>query len=234
MTPPSSPPSAAQAAAYGAAIETLAGIRAHPRYTPRRPNLLPQLTRAINDPDATAPSIAAILSQDTAMAGNLLRDANPVVYRRPAAANDGRARARGAARLWDHTLRSATLASNAAGAKNQDDRNVAQLLALLHGLGSVVVVQVVRDAWSRAGAGSPDLQTVVSLLETWSLRCARAISADWGLSERARTSLDTLADGTPDTDPVSLARAVQLGRALAAAAMPGLAAAEPKGAPEQA
>ena len=216
-------PLGAQASAEAAAIETLAGIRAHPRYIPRRPQLLPQLTRAINDPDATAQSIAAILRQDPALAGNLLRIANSVMYRRQAApiedleravarlgteglrqtvmaallqpviTDDGSVFARCAARLWDHTLLSAQLAARPVDGASRDDLHATQLLALLHGLGAVVVLQVLRDSWGRAGAGSPDHGTLVALLETWSARCARAFSADWGLSERVQDALEELA-----------------------------------------
>jgi hypothetical protein len=250
--------SAAQSAAEAAAIETLARIGAHPRYTPRRPQLLPQLTRAINDPAASARSISAILGQDPALAGNLLRIANSALYRRqpapiehleravallgteglrqtvmaalmqPVIPDDGSVFARCAALLWDHTLRSANIAMRTGQGGSRDDLNATQLLALLYGLGSVVVVQVLRDSWSKGGEGSPDAEVVVSLLDTWSVRCARSISADWGVSTRVQRALDDLADGTEAEAPGTLSRALRISRVLAAAEMPGVAVAEPE------
>ncbi|PZP60658.1 MAG: histidine kinase [Pseudoxanthomonas spadix] len=57
-----------------------------PQYMPRRPHLLPQLMRAVNDPDAGGREIAAIIAQDPALATNLLRIANSALYRAAGAA----------------------------------------------------------------------------------------------------------------------------------------------------
>jgi len=238
-----------QADAVAAAVDVLARIDAHPRYTPRRPQLLPQLTRAINDPAASAQSIAAILGQDPALAGNLLRIANSALYRRrgaavehleravtllgteglrqtamaallqPVIADDGSVFARCASLLWEHTLLSANIATRAAGTATRDELHARQLLALLHGLGSVAVVQVLRDIWGKRGRGAPDMDTLVSLLDTWSLRCARSISADWGLSVRMQQALEELAGGRADDDLGDLGRALRGSRARAAGAM---------------
>jgi len=236
----------AAAAAEAAAVQTLAGIRAHPRYTPRRPHLLPQLSRAINDPDADAHSIAAILGQDPALAGNLLRIANSAIYRRqgasvehleravtmlgteglrqivmaallqPVISDDGSVFARCAALLWEHTLLSADIAMRPARGARRDDLHAAQLLALLYGLGSVMVVQVLRDCWSRNGGGGPDPEALVSLLDTWSVRCARAIAAEWGLSERVQQALAELAGDSQWEALGSLGRALRISRMQAA------------------
>ncbi len=250
---------AAPSPAAAVAIDTLSRIRAHPRYVPRRPHLLPQLTRAINDPSASAQSIAAILRQDPALAGNLLRIANSAMYRRrdapieqleravallgteglrrtamaalmqPVISDDGSGLARCAAALWEHTLLAANIASQPTAGANRDELHAAQLLVLLCGLGSVVVVQVARDSWARAGEGTPPLDTLVSLLDAWSLRCARAISTDWGLSARVQRTLDDLADGDDGEARGDLARSLRIARALAAAQLPGGPAVEPAG-----
>lgn len=52
-----------------------------PRYMPRRPHLLPQLMRAVNDPASSGHAIATIIAQDPALATNLLRIANSALYR---------------------------------------------------------------------------------------------------------------------------------------------------------
>ena len=253
VAPGSDRPLSTSAAAgiESAAADVLGRIDAHPRYTPRRPQVLPQLTRAINDPAASAQSIAAILAQDPALAGNLLRIANSAIYRRhavpvqhleravtllgsdglrqivmaallqPVIADDGSALARSAARLWEHTLLSAQLAAEAAPDASRDELQALQLLALLYGLGSVVVVQVLRDVCSRRAAGDPDPGLLVSLIEVWSSRCARSISADWGLSTRVQRALDVLAceEGAMQSEP--LGQRLSAARALAAERMPG-------------
>ena len=251
---PAMPASSSDAAkaVFDAAVDVLEGIRAHPRYTPRRPQLLPQLTRAINDPAASAQSIAAILAQDPALAGNLLRIANSALYRRrgapieqleravtllgteglrqtvmaallqPVIVDDGSVFARCAATLWEHTLLSANIAIGPAAAAKREDQHAAQLLSLLYGLGSVMVVQVLRDAWSRHAEGDPDPSLLVSMLDAWSLRCARVVSADWGLSDRVQQALDSLASGPDDEALGHLERAVRMSRSAALRAMPAI------------
>lgn len=244
---PAAESGAVPSAATAAAIDTLARIRAHPRYVPRRPHLLPQLTRAINDPSASAQSIAAILGQDPALAGNLLRIANSAMYRRqdapiehleravallgteglrrtvmaalmqPVISDDGSVWARSAALLWEHTLLAATFASRVCAGATRDDLHAAQLLALLYGLGSVVVVQVARDGWAKAGEAAPSPEALAALLDAWSLHCARAISTDWGLSGRLQGALEALDDDGGAGMPGDLARALRVGRTLAAA-----------------
>ena len=252
-------PDAVRSPAAALAVETLSRIGAHPRYVPRRPHLLPQLTRAINDPSASAQSIAAILRQDPALAGNLLRIANSAMYRRqgapieqldravallgteglrrtamaalmqPVISDDGSALARCAALLWEHTLLSADIASRPVAGASRDDLHVAQLLALLYGLGSVVVVQVARDSWGKAGEGEPAPDTLAPLLDAWSLRCTRAISTDWGLSERLQRTLDALARGDDGAVHGDLGRSLRIARTRAAAQLLDGSAGEPAG-----
>ena len=252
-------PAAAQAAAEAAAVEVLARIDAHPRYTPRRPQLLPQLTRAINDPAASAQSIAAILGQDPALAGNLLRIANSALYRRrgapiehleravallgteglrqtvmaallqPVITDDGSVFGRCAALLWDHTLLTANIATRPAQDATRDDLHATQLLALLHGLGSVVVVQVLRDTWGKRGEGVPEPDALASLIDTWSVRCARSISVDWGLSARVQRALEELAGGTEGEALGDLGRSLRISRVQAAAEMSAVPGPEPVG-----
>jgi len=62
------------------AVGTLDRIDTQPRYTPRRPHLLPQLMRTVSDPDASGKAIAAIAGQDPVLAGNLLRIASSPLY----------------------------------------------------------------------------------------------------------------------------------------------------------
>ncbi|AVY67523.1 HDOD domain-containing protein [Xanthomonas translucens] len=246
---PGAAPGAAQTEVAAAAVAVLARIDAHPRYTPRRPQLLPQLTRVINDPDAGAQAIAAILGQDPALAGNLLRIANSSAYRRqaepvenleravallgtkglrqivlaallqPVIADDGSAFGRCAALLWEHTLLSAKATARQAEDAKREDPAAAQLLALLYGLGAVAVVQVLRDAYARHAAVPSDPDLVAGMLAMWSAPCAKAISADWGLSSRMQRALEEQGAAAALQPGDALARALRRQRALAAADM---------------
>src|SRR5579859_708868 len=51
------------------------------RYAPRRPNLLPQLMRAINDEDVSRRELAALIARDPSLVGSLLKMANSAFYR---------------------------------------------------------------------------------------------------------------------------------------------------------
>ncbi|MBD7921664.1 HDOD domain-containing protein [Xanthomonas sp. Sa3BUA13] len=246
---PSAASGAAQAEIAAAAVAVLARIDAHPRYTPRRPQLLPQLTRALNDPAAGAQAIAAILGQDPALAGNLLRIANSAAYRRhaepienleravallgteglrqivlaallqPVIADDGSAFGRCAALLWEHTLLSARATARHAEDAEREDPAAAQLLALLYGLGAVAVVQVVRDAYAKQPGLLPDAGLLAELLRDWTARVAEAISHDWALSERMRQGLDEQHRHVEPHALSSLGRSLRIGRRQAALAL---------------
>lgn len=250
---PAPEPSAASRAAHAeiaaAAVAVLARIDAHPRYTPRRPQLLPQLTRAINDPAAGAQAIAAILGQDPALAGNLLRIANSSAYRRqaepienleravallgteglrqivlaallqPVIADDGSVFGRCASLLWEYTLLSAKATARHAEAAEREDPAAAQLLALLYGLGAVAVVQVVRDAYAKQPGLVPDVGMLAELLQDWTARVAQAISHGWALSKRMQHALGEQHRQAAPHASSSLGRSLRIGRCQAALAL---------------
>jgi HD-like signal output (HDOD) protein len=70
-----------QAQVFEQAKDLLDCLDLQPQYMPRRPHLLPQLMRAVNDPAASGHAIATIIAQDPALATNLLRIANSALYR---------------------------------------------------------------------------------------------------------------------------------------------------------
>ena len=51
------------------------------RYTPRRPHLLPQLMRAVNDEDVSRRELVSIIARDPSLVGSLLKMANSAFYR---------------------------------------------------------------------------------------------------------------------------------------------------------
>jgi HD-like signal output (HDOD) protein len=64
-----------------AALAAIGDQDALRRYTPRRPHLLPQLMRAINDEESSRRELSAIIARDPAMVGSLVTMANSAYYR---------------------------------------------------------------------------------------------------------------------------------------------------------
>ena len=64
-----------------AALAAIGDAATQRKYTPRRPNLLPQLMRAINDEEVSRRELSAIIARDPALVGSLLKMANSAYYR---------------------------------------------------------------------------------------------------------------------------------------------------------
>ncbi|MDB6101567.1 MAG: histidine kinase, partial [Gammaproteobacteria bacterium] len=64
-----------------AAFAAIGDAATQRRYSPRRPNLLPQLMRAINDEDVSRREMSALIARDPALVGSLLKMANSAFYR---------------------------------------------------------------------------------------------------------------------------------------------------------
>jgi HD-like signal output (HDOD) protein len=241
-------PRTQHAEVIAATVEMLRTIDAQPRYAPRRPTLLPQLLQAINDGDAPLRQLARIIGQDPALTGNLLRVANAPLYRvsrKPVESieravsligTDGM-RAIVAAALvqpvlsgggafgqvpeiiWEHTLYAASAAESYASLVEDTDPFAAQMLALLYGLGTIIVFRVARDQYEAHPGAVPDATVIAAILDSWSASTARRIAASWGMSERIHDALhDQLLEAAPDT-LTPLGRSLRFGRLAAALAM---------------
>jgi HD-like signal output (HDOD) protein len=64
-----------------AALAAIGDVTTQRRYSPRRPNLLPQLMRAINDEEVSRRELAALIARDPSLVGSLLKMANSTFYR---------------------------------------------------------------------------------------------------------------------------------------------------------
>jgi len=242
---PAPTPAHADIGAEAAAL--LARIDSQPRYTPRRPQLLPQLMRAANDPDASLSGIARIIGQDPTLSANLLRIANSPFYRvstrpvesveravtllgldglrpviaaalvQPVMRTGEGAFGRLPVLIWEHTLLSAAAAAEHARRVERDDAFAAQLLGLLHGLGAIIVVQVLRDQYTRRPGLAPDPKLATALLDAWAAPTARRIADSWGLSGRIGDALDAQQPDAIPADP--LGRALRVGRIAGALAL---------------
>ena len=239
----------AQQAVVAAVSRALERTDLSPRYTPRRPNLLPQLIHSVNDSGASSRSIAAIIGRDPVLTGNLLRIANSALYRTNARPVDSLERAvtmvglQGVREIisaalmqpllstrsvhsghfaqlaWDYTLRMSVAAADHARSVERQDGFSAQLAGLLLGLAAVVVMQAIDDVYAR----SPQLQrsavAQLQLLQRYSVPLAGRIARSWELPSLYYRTLRELDQIEQDGPELSLQRSLQFGRSAAAAAM---------------
>jgi HD-like signal output (HDOD) protein len=223
--------------AVGAALPTAA---TDPKYAPRRPMLLPQLLRAVNDSDTTRRELAQMIARDPSLVGSLLKLANGPVYRRGNQPIEGIERAlavlgtQGARSLvaaalvqpvfrnvskdtaqfpeivWEHTYRAAAAAEVHAASVEGSDLFAAHLIALVMGLGAIVVYRVALDQYA-ARHLPPDPTAMASLLDEYTATVAQRIAASWELSERVLGALEEQQPSKPDEPESALGRSVRFG-----------------------
>ncbi|MBO9856326.1 HDOD domain-containing protein [Xanthomonas sp. A1809] len=245
-TLPGDPAQAEVLAAVAAALEQ---VDLRPQLLPRRPHLLPQLMRAVNDPDASGRGIAAIIAQDPALAANLLRIANSALYRpqggplesleravvhigtegvrqivaaavmQPVLSLDGGLYSRLPAAVWDYALRTATAAAAYLRERGGDTLS-GQLAGLLQGLGAIVILRVLRDTYAERRGVPYNLEVAAALVERHTAAVAKTIATAWDLPPQLGTALD---EQRPEHDTSLLATplglALRYGRLAAALAM---------------
>ena len=209
-----------------ATADALHNASTEDRYTPRRPNMLPQLLRAVNDEDVSRRELVAIISRDPSLVGNLLKMANSPFYRVNSQAvesidravvilgNDG-IRSLIAAALtqpvfqirggdfpkfpeiaWEHTFRMASATVTHSAIVEKADPFAAQLLGLVHGMAAIVVFRVVLDQYEARPRFKTNAAVIASLLDSQTAGVARRIAGSWGLSDRILAALDDQAPGT--------------------------------------
>jgi HD-like signal output (HDOD) protein len=145
------------------------------RYFPRRPNLLPQLMRAISDEDVSRRELTAIFARDPSLVGSLLKMANSAYYRvaQPVETieraivilgSDGLRSLIAAVLMqpifkatttasfsrfpdivWEHALRSAHASIPHAALVERADAFAAELLSLIYGLAEIVLFRAAMD-----------------------------------------------------------------------------------------
>lgn len=223
-------------------------VATQPKYAPRKPLLIPELMRAVNDSDTTRRELAAIIARDPALAGELLRLANSPMYRiskQPVEAIERAVVVLGTegirsliavailqpvfrvppgrfARfpevLWDHAARAAVASETYAAIIDSSDPFAAQLLGLLLGLGRIITFRVMTDAYDEFPALVPDAETFAAVIESSAAGLAAQIAASWGLSARITAALT---DDGPDTTgrDGALGRALRFGQAIGALAV---------------
>jgi HD-like signal output (HDOD) protein len=219
---------------------TLQAVGSDTKYAPRRPLLLPELVRAVNDSDTTRRELARMIARDPALVGSLLKIANSPIYRRGSqpiesleralavlgtqgtrslvaaalmqpvfrAANGDAAQF--AEIVWEHTQRSAAAAELHAAAIEDSDPFTAQLVALVMGLGAIMVYRCVLDEYALRNL-QPEPTAVASLLDEQTPKVARQIASGWELSERVLEALDEQQQARIERPPSSLGRSLRFG-----------------------
>ncbi len=180
---------------------------------PRRPLLLPQLLRALNDPQSTREDLSAIILQDPVLAADVLRTANSPFYRIAREPVDSLDRAimllgieglksvvatsiiqpvfrtpKGqfdafAPTLWELAMRTATASGIYAARTRTADPTTAQLLGLLSALGPLAVFRATSEAYREHTNRVAREEVYVRLIEAHADATSSAIASHWHLPE---------------------------------------------------
>lgn len=215
------------------------------RYTPRRPNLLPQLIQSVNDSTASSRSIARIIGSDAVLAATLLRIANSSLYRlqqqdvqsieravtligndgirqiisaalvQPVMESASGVDAEFARLLWEYTLRVSLAAADHARSVEREDGFAAQLAGLLLGLSSAMAMQAAADVLVKPPLRTREPGSLLEILERCTVPTAVRIAEHWRLSATIVQALKQV-DAAAAT---GLARSLQVGQLAASAAM---------------
>ncbi len=249
IAPSEAPTSPAHAEVAEATRSALAGAAAEPRYAPRRPLLLPQLMRAVNDNDVSRRELATLIVRDPTLTGNLLKLANAPFYRVSSQPVESIDRAiallgtegirsliaaavmqpvfgartvefgRFAEIVWDHTFRSGTAAAAHAAVVEHEDPFAAQLLALMTGLAAIIVFRVAQDQYAARPALRADVTVIAQLIDLHTAQVARDVAASWELSERILEALGDQLSSAARQQRTPLGRSLHFGRLAGALAV---------------
>jgi len=232
-----------------ATADILQSAATEDKYSPRRPSLLPQLLRAVNDEDVSRRELVKIISKDPSLVGNLLKMANSPFYRTSAQAiesidravvilgNDG-IRSLIAAALaqpifqirggafpkfpeiaWQHTFRTASATVTHTAIVEKSDPFAAQLLGLVAGMAGIVVFRVALDQYEARPKLTPHPAVMATLLDMQSVPVAKRISASWGLSDRIMAALDDQTTAVAADRQTAMGRSLSFGRLASALAV---------------
>jgi HD-like signal output (HDOD) protein len=225
-----------------AVIAMLRADKLDPKYFPRRPALMPQLLRAVNDPDAAPDSVSRIIAQDPVLTGDILRLANSNFYRvtpepvetiqravvicgmdglqsllaavllQPVFRATDKNFPRFPPLLWERTERAARAAELYAAKTRRQDRFEAQLIALLSALGPLVVYRATMAAYSRTPGLAPSPALCVALIGTLGQQTSQRIARHWQSSPRLIAALGPPGDNAASDR--SLAHALYCGELI--------------------
>lgn len=234
-------PTPEQERMLASAVAAIGDAATQRRYAPRRPNLLPQLMRAINDEDTSRRELAAIIARDPSLVGSLLKMANSAYYRtlQPVETieraivilgSDGLRSLLAAAVLqpifqvtnaegfprfpelvWEHAMRSAHAAIPHAALVERADGFAAELLGLISGLAEIVLFRAAMDYWASFSKGRPGMSRPDPLVMA-SLLDTQSAALAWRIG--AEWELSELMLAALEEQVVSSEPTTPLGRSL--------------------
>jgi len=195
-----------------------------PKYFPRRPTLMPQLLRAVDDPRSAPDKLARIVAHDPVLTSDVLRLANSSLFRISPAPIETIQRAivvlgvdalrglvatamlqpvfratrsnfpRFPRMLWERTERAARAAELYALKALPQDRFEAQLLILLSALGPLVVYGAALDVYSQRPRLTPSPTLFVALTAALGPQVSLRIAQQWESSPRLVAALERSPD----------------------------------------
>lgn len=190
------------------------------KYLPRRPTLLPQLIRAMNDPHAATDKLSRIIAHDPVLTADVLRLANSPLYKISPAPIETIQRAivvlgvdalralaatamlqpvfratrsnfpRFPRMLWERTERAACAAEMYALKTQPRDRFEAQLVILLSALGPLVVYGATLDEYSRRPRIEPSPSLCVALTASLGPQVSARMARIWEASPRLAAAIE--------------------------------------------
>jgi HD-like signal output (HDOD) protein len=230
-------------------VQSLLHIEDRPEYSPRRPQLLPRLMRELDEDENSLRGLAQLVGRDPTLAGNVLRTVNTPLYRSSSAPIESIERAvaivgttglrsmvaaallqpelsggKGAFGrfpdiIWDHSLHSAMAAASYAVLVADTDPFAAELLGMLMGLGSIIIVRVVRDEYALRPHLLPSASIATAVLDSWTSPTARHIAKSWELSNRMSLAVHEQLLDKSARHLSPLGRSLRFGRIAGAAAL---------------
>ncbi|HEY2464250.1 MAG TPA: HDOD domain-containing protein [Steroidobacteraceae bacterium] len=195
-----------------------------PKYFPRRPTLMPQLLRAMDDPHSATDKLSRIVAHDPVLTSDVLRLANSPIYRSSPAPIETIQRAivvlgvdalrglvatamlqpvfratrsnfpRFPRMLWERTERAARAAELYALKTLPRDRFEAQLLILLSALWPLVVYGATLDIYAQRPRLTPNPTLFVSLTAALGPQVSLRIAQDWETSPRLVAAIERSPD----------------------------------------
>ncbi len=203
-----------------AVVGVLRGATLDPRFFPRRPTLMSQLIRAVNDPGGSPEKITRIIAHDPVLTADVLRLANSSLYRvTPVPATtiqraivvcgvnglqglvaaallhpEFKATPKNYPRfprmLWERTERTSRAAELYALRTQRLDRFEAQMVALLAALGPLTVYRAALNVYARTPTVAPNGALFVALIGALGGQMSQRIAANWQTSPPLLAALD--------------------------------------------
>jgi HD-like signal output (HDOD) protein len=219
-SPEAEPLEPAHARIHDAVCTVLQADALDPKYFPRRPTLMPQLLRAVDDPGSAPDKLARIVAHDPVLTSDVLRLANSPFYRTSPAPIETIQRAivvlgvdalrglvatamlqpvfratrsnfpRFPRMLWERTERAARAAELYALKVLPQHRFEAQLLILLSALGPLVVYGAALDVYSQRPRLTPNPALFVALTAALGPQVSLRIAQQWETSPRLAAAIE--------------------------------------------